>query len=154
MRRGVRLLTVASLAAMLGDAGATSYVRKPTMEDLGRVWIGTVPKGILEFFRLELNKEGAGLLTVQYLPQEPAVAYRVSRTSLSGYDVSFALEPLEKGAEPIYLRGQATPGDLDLEVGGVTGKWKRPVFLEDEATFMARLKAVTDRAQTWRAQHK
>ena len=151
MRRILRVLTVASLVAMTGDADATTYVRQPTMDDLAQVWIGTVPKGILEFFRLELNKEGAGLLTVQYLPQEPAVAYRVSRTSLSKYAVRFVLEPLEKDAEAIYLRGQATPGHLDLEVGGANGNWKRPVFLEVEATFMARLKAVTDRANKWHA---
>jgi len=146
MTRILRLTLLVAMLMTAGAAGATKYVREPTMEDLAQVWIGTVPKGILEFFRLELDDKGVGLLTVQYLPQEPARAYRVRRTTLAKYEVRFVLEPLGADAEPVYLRGQAIPGSLDLEIGGTNGNWKRPVFLEVEGTYLARLKAVTDAA--------
>jgi len=115
MTRILRLTLLVAMLMTAGAAGATKYVREPTMEDLAQVWIGTVPKGILEFFRLELDDKGVGLLTVQYLPQEPARAYRVRRTTLAKYEVRFVLEPLGADAEPVYLRGQAIPGSLDLD---------------------------------------
>ena len=139
-------LFLATLALGVALPVAAKPIRQPTMADLAQVLIGSQPKGILEFFRLELDKEGVGLLTVQYLPQNPAVAYRVLKTSLSKYRVVFVLAPIDKAAEPIYLRGDAYPGTLDLEVGDPKGSWKREVFLQTEQSVLARLKAVTDRA--------
>jgi len=140
-----RTLLLASLALVVALPVAAKRIRQPTMADLAQVWIGGPPKGI-EFFRLELDKEGVGLLTVQYLPHHPAVAYRVLKTSLSKYRVTFVLNPLESGAEPIFLRGEAYPGTMYLEVGNPKNNWKRDIFLETEQSVLARLKAVTDRA--------
>ena len=140
------MVFLATLALGVAVSVAAKPVRQPTMADLAQVWIGSEPKGILEFFRLELDKEGVGLLTVQYLPQNPAVAYRVRKTSLSQYRVTFVLTPIDRGAEPIYLRGDAYPGTLYLEVGDPKGNWKRDIFLQTEQSVLARLKAVTDRA--------
>ena len=141
------LSLIATLVLGASLSVADKPVRQPTMADLARVWIGREPRSTLIFFRLELNTEGVGLLTVQYLPDQQAAAYRVSKTSLSKYQVAFVLSPVDEGAEPLYLRGEAIPGLLSLEVGyPKKGGLKTDILLKDEQGFMARLKAVTDRA--------
>ena len=138
-------LLLAALAFGLALPIAAKPVRQPTMADLAQVWVGGRPTGA-EFFRLELDAQGLGLLTVQYLPGRPAVAYRVLKTSLSKYKVEFVVDPIDDEAEPIFLRGEAYPGTLYLNVGGRKGSWKRDIILRTEKSVMAQLKAVTDRA--------
>jgi len=128
------------------DADASKRVRRPTMEDLATVWVGGSPSS-LEFLRLDLGVQGTGLLTVQYLPTEPARAYRVTNTVLAEYRVNFRVAPAETAAEAIYLRGTAIPGQLMLEIGGTTNKWKRQVELEPISRLMARIQAVTKKAE-------
>ena len=133
---------------MASWAFATTRVREPKLSDLATAWLGGVPHGILEYFRLELDSEGRGLLIVQYLPQSPPRAYRVLATRLKEYAVEFELQPDDIDAERIWLRGHATPSDLDLEVGGIDGDWKRKIFLEREDRVLARIRVVTDYAAT------
>jgi len=138
-------LFLTSLALVGALPVAAKPIRQPTMEDLAQVWIGGRPQGS-EFFRLELDKEGVGLLTVQYIRGHPAVAYRVIKTSLSKYKVEFVVDPIDRDAEPVFLRGEAYPGSLYLNVGAPKGTWKRDIFLQTEKSVLAQLKAVTDRA--------
>ena len=137
---------LATLALGIALPYAAKPIRQPTMADLAQVWIGSQPRDGSPFFRLELNKEGVGLLTVQYSPNHPAVAYRVLKTSLSKYKVEFVVDAIDKDAEPIFLRGEAYPGSLYLDTGAPKGTWKTDIFLQPEKEVMAQLKAVTDRA--------
>ena len=143
-------LFLASLALVVAVPVAAKPMPQPTMADLAQVWLGGPPKGI-EFLRLELDKEGVGLLTVQYLPHHPAVAYRVLKTSLSKYRVVFMLVPIDEKAEPIYLRGEAYPGTMYLKMGDPKGTWKRDILLQTEQSVLARQKAVSDRASDERS---
>jgi hypothetical protein len=87
---------------------------------------------------------------VQYLPDEPAVAYEVTRTALEKYHVDFQLRPVDQLAEPIYMRGQAVATQMKLEVGGTSLEWSRSIVLDPRSAVMARLKAVTERAEEYR----
>jgi len=105
----------------------------------------------LELLRLELDAQGVGLLTVQWLPGQPAQAYRVPRTSLKDYDIEFVVHPIDPDAAPMYLRGRATRGLLDLRAGGKNPDWERRFVFEPLADLTARLDSVNQRAERLRS---
>lgn len=149
--RSIRKATVIGLVLSVGlcvsDALASKKVRQPTSSDLATVWVGGAPGDPLEYFRLELDTNGAGILTVQYLPGKPAVAYKVLATSLSGYRVSLETEPVDDGAQPVQVRGEAIPGLLRLQVGARAPDWTRDIQLQRYDQLLERIRAVTERAQ-------
>jgi hypothetical protein len=136
------LIAVVVIASYGGEAAAKK-IPPPTLSDLVGVWLGG---GDLEYFRLELREDGTGSLAVQYLPREPAVAYAVTSTKLSGYKVAFSVTPIDADAESIFLRGEGTSRSLSLQVGGTNGYWDRSLLLERDAIVKARIHAVEDRA--------
>ena len=142
-----------AILLMASPASATKPVPPPTMNDLAHVWIGTSIRGILDFFRLEVSDKGVGTLTIQYLPDEPAVAYQVTKTTLTGFTVVFSVKPIDKEAEPLLLRGHASATGLDLEASEPVGGWRLAVFLQREENILGRLKAVTDRAARLRSRN-
>jgi hypothetical protein len=86
-------------------------------------------------------------MTVQFLPQHRPSAYRITATRLHEYSIAFDIEPADRESEPIYLRGSATPGSLELKMGGAARlKWERELFLETEEAVLGRIKAVSERA--------
>jgi len=123
---------------------ASKRPRVPTMQDLATVWVGG---NELEYLRLEVSESGIGVLTIQDLPHAPAHAYRVTRAVLHEYRVNFAVEPAEPKAEPITVGGTVGAGRLELRIAGRTLDWKRSIVLERLSDLMARLDAVTKRAQ-------
>lgn len=135
--------------AMTTGAEASKPVKVPTLKDLATVWVGGSEFNA-EYLRLDLTESGTGLLTIQYLRGNPARAYDVTGTTLQKYRVTFELRPAEPDAEPIYLRGEAIPGRLELEVGGTSGEWKRPVVLAPLSVLMEQVEAVSKRAQGMR----
>lgn len=139
------LLLSVSLVAV--DALASKKLRQPTRNDLATVWVGGEPGDPLEYFRLELDANGAGILTVQYLPGKPAVAYRVLATSLSGYDVTLDIKPVDDAAQPLQVRGEAIPGLLRLQVAGRAPDWTRQIQLQRYDQLLERIRAVTERAE-------
>ena len=149
-RSGMRgrnvLMVVLTLVLVSAGAAASKRVRVPTTKDLATVWVGASPMSV-EYLRLELTESGKGILTVQYLPEHPARAYRVTRTTLTKYRVVFEVQPVEPDAAPIYLRGDAIPGHLELEMGGTNPDWKSPVVLEPLPDLLDRIEAVTRRAR-------
>jgi len=128
------------------DTLASKKPRPPTRADLASVWVGGEPQDPLEYFRLELDENGAGILTIQYLPGKPAVAYKVAATSLSGYAVSLDVEPIDAGAQPLQVRGEAVPGLLRLQVTGRAPDWKLHIHLQRYDKLLERIRAVTERA--------
>jgi hypothetical protein len=143
-------LSRVALVAILGLSGhtrATSLIRVATMDDLAQVWVGgATPDPLALFCRLELNKEGTGLFTMQWGDRSPALAYRVSKTSLTAGSVEFALVPIGTQAS-VSLGGMALPSRLDLKLGTADPKKEKvALVLQTEAAFTARLKGVTERA--------
>ncbi len=150
----MKRLSTFALAAILGlsgDASATSVIKLATMGDLAQAWIGT---DFEVFCRLDLDKQGRGLFTMQWQTDSPALAYRVSKTSLStsvnsaGDNLEFVLVPIGSTTQPIYLSGYALPSSIRLSIGKSSNpkRYKVVVGLHSEAWFTARLKAVTERA--------
>lgn len=148
---GIPRATVIGLLLTVGpsatDALASKKPRQPTRSDLATVWVGGEPEEPLEYFRLELDANGTGILTVQYLPGKPAVAYRVLATSLSGYAVKLDLDPVDDGAQPLQVRGDAVPGLMRLQVAGRAPDWTRHIQLQRYDQLLERIRAVTERAE-------
>ena len=132
-------------AALCDSEAAAKKIPPPSLATLAGSWLGGSDGG-LEYFRLELRENGAGNLVIQYLPGNPAVAYLITSTSLSGYTVTFSVKPIDADAEPIFLRGEANSYRLSLEVGGTDGNWDRSLLLEHDAVVKERIRAVEDRA--------
>ena len=147
VRRALGFIVLLTLGS---QSGATTYPRKPTMQDLAQAWIGIGPSGY-EVYRLELNMDGTGILTSTWNGSPGTMAYRIASTSLSEYKVAFILIPADAKQAPPYLRGQATPGRLDLEIGERKSEWKTRMYFHTEARLLASLKALTDRAGAERA---
>lgn len=143
----VAILCVLSLSSTTEPA--SKKVRQPTREDLATVWVGGCG-GSLECYRLELDIRGIGLLTVQDFPDGPVAAYEVARTALSGYAVTLETTPIE-AAEPLQIRGEATPTSLRLEVRGRAADWTRRVELQRYERLLERINAVTGKAAAVRA---
>jgi hypothetical protein len=118
------------------------------MDDLSTVWVGET---LGEYFRLQIDPNGTGLLTAQWIVGKPAKAYRVTQTNLSERRVGFLLESLDDPNESLYLRGTACRGLLDLQVGSNSPKWKLEVTLQPHTRLMERLQAVTRRADEYAA---
>ena len=129
------------------DALASKKVRPPTRSDLATVWVGGEPGDPLEYFRLELDTNGVGILTVQYLPGKAAVAYRVLATSLSEYSIKLDVESVDAGAQPLEVRGEAIPNLLRLHVAGHAPDWTRQIQLQRYDKLLERIQAVTERAE-------
>jgi hypothetical protein len=147
MSKTTAVVLMASLL-FVGASAATTRVRQPSMDDIGIVWVGGDSLAATQMYlRLALEPDGKGLLTVQYLPGEQAVAYRVSRTILQKYEVTIEAQPIDPLAEPIYLRGEATPAHLQLRIGSASRKWERDVSLQPYSDLMNRLRVVTERAE-------
>jgi hypothetical protein len=123
---------------------------------LGGAWLGT-SESQGEYFRVEIDNSGKGVLTVFSLAGSsgPARAYEILSTTLSGYSISLELRPIVQG-EPVFASGSADEIGLRLEVSGMNGTWTEKVILEPESEVLARINAVTRRAQEFksRAQSK
>lgn len=128
-------------------AHASKKVRQPTLSDIATVWVGGEPEDPLEYFRLELDANGTGILTVQYLPGKPAVAYRVVETSLSGYAIRLDIKAVDSNAQPLQAQGAAMPGILRLHVTSNALDWKRDVQLQRYDQLLERIRVVTERAE-------
>jgi len=120
------------------------------MAQLATVWVGSEAGGAIgDYFRLELDEQGRGVLTVHWLPGESAQAYEVRAYSLKKYDIELSLEPADPDAEGIYLRGTAVPYRLQLEVGGKGLNWKRRIALDRGSELLEQLKITKDRADRY-----
>jgi hypothetical protein len=133
------------MVACLLVVAAPKPVRAGDVDYLANVWVGGHP-AINEFFRLEVGPDGTGRLMIQYRRSQPARAYRITATQLEERQVEFTVEPTEKLAKPIYLKGTAIPDRLSLEFGSPTGEWRQRVELLPLAILNERIEAVSKRA--------
>ena len=136
---------VITLILFCSSAIATTVVPPATLGDLQGAWLGG-SEANSEYFRLEIDPNGKGVLTVQSASAEHAEAYEVLATQLAKYTVKFELRPIS-GAEPMYFRGTADAAGMELEAGNVEHRWHRKVVLEREREVLSRIEAVTKRAR-------
>ena len=115
------------------------------MADLAKVWVGASDSGVHDFYRIELDEEGKGMLTSTWSPDGPATAYRITKTTLSKYKVEFVVVPIDTRAGPVRLRGTAVSSSMVLEIGD--GDWKSTIRMQSEVALRGKLKAVEDRAK-------
>ena len=137
----VLLLVIASVPCK-----ARSMAPPAQLPDLATAWLGGAPRPVVEYFRLELDDSGKGILVVQWLPKNPPRLYEVSIARLEGYDIEFDVRPVDSNAQAIFLRGTATTHALDLEFGDIERNWKRKIYLEREDQVLERIRMVIERA--------
>lgn len=142
------LLSCVALLLSAGIVSADKRPRLPTMSDLATVWVGEAAPTSLEYFRLELRPGGSGVLTVQYLSDTPAVAYRVMSTTLDSYRIDFRLDPIDLESEAIEVSGEMGIR-LRLNVRARNGKWRRLVTLTPAEALIKRIGAVSARAEEY-----
>jgi len=144
----MKLTKIASAGLLALFAGTSADAHKvippPTMADLATTWLGGEQAG-LEYVGLRLAADGTGSMAIQYLPQQPAEAYRITKTKLDKYKVVFEVTPAGASAEAIYLRGTAISNRMVLELGGTKVDWKRSILLERREAVIARIEAVDTR---------
>src|SRR5262249_16953778 len=116
------------------------------------VWVGG--ETLEEYFRLQINPDGAGLLTAQWLVGKAARAYTVTGTTLSNRRITFHLESADDRSESLYLGGMAWRGLLQLQVGSNSPKFEQDITLQPQAQLIERLKAVTQRAEKYEARNQ
>jgi hypothetical protein len=141
------LVVVLLLVGASVPCKARSPIPPAQLPDLATAWLGGAPRPVVEYFRLELDAAGKGILIVQWLPKSPPRLYEVSVARLKGYDVEFDVRPVDSNAQAIYLRGKVTILALDLEVGDIDRNWKRKIYLEREDEVLERIRMVTERAR-------
>ena len=141
-------LAVVVLLSANPRALATKSMVPPTLQNLSGVWIGGTVGNELEFLRLELDTVGKGVLTVSYVPDSPVRAYYVRSVNLDKFAMKCELVPADSDSEPVFLRGRFSYSQMDLEIGGLSVKWKRQVYLRSQDTFMKRLKQLEDRSKS------
>ena len=125
------LLIVLLLSITSVPCEARSKIPPAQLPDLATAWLGGAPRPVVEYFRLELDDSGRGTLVIQWLPKNPPRLYEVSIARLKGYDIEFAVRPVDSNAQAIYLRGTATILALELEFGDIERNWKRKMDLGD-----------------------
>lgn len=143
--RLAKILSMVLMVLLAGTAaGACEVVPPPRLAYLAKIWVGGEPGGGV-FLGLRLAADGTGAMAIQYLPQQPAKAYKIAKTTLDGYNVLLEVVPAEADAEAIYLRGTAISARMELEIGGTTLDWKRSILLEPREKVIQRLAAVDTR---------
>ena len=87
------------------------------------MWIGFGNDGI-QCARLQLNEKGVGTLVLNFAPNYPAKAYRVSASDLRNETLLLTLTPIDPDPDGIAVTGTATRFRLDLRIRGTTGSAK------------------------------
>ncbi len=126
----------------------------PERKSFAGVWQG-FSQDQLEFARLELNENGTGLLAISFLPTSPPEKYFVTKWTLKDFQVEFAIEPAEPGAEPVALENVIL-GLEDLEcvlrpVHG--GDWSRKMTLFNEKALQERSERARKALEPFRKHH-
>ena len=120
----------------VGFLFADSRVQPPAKSSVIGAWVG-FDQDRLFFCRLELSAKDTGLFATTFV-NNPARLYAVSAWKLDGFKLEISLDPIDKEAEPIFLKGDVEHPQLTLEFGGKNGEWKRKLVLFDEREFRTR----------------
>ena len=141
-----RLFALALSALLLLSSVSASAIKvlpAPSLEQLAGAWIG--PDDSIAYFRVEIDKSGRGLLVIQEDSHDRNLSlYKIKSTKLSGYLISFQLQPIKKADPTITLSGEASFGELQLIRRGVNhgNKWQNKLVLERENQLLPRIQAV------------
>ncbi|MGH9734966.1 MAG: hypothetical protein ACRD8A_10305 [Candidatus Acidiferrales bacterium] len=129
------------LAAGLPTGSATATAKKavpPTTKDLVGAWIG-FDSDELTFTRLELRSNGTGFCARvspadTILHSEGVHVYRVTKWSVSGWNIEIHASPLSNAFSIGYIKGRTHLDSLALTIGGPeNGGWKESLLLQPES---------------------
>jgi hypothetical protein len=142
--QGKRLAILCTILLLVSVAFlfAKSYARPPAREEFIGAWQG-YSESHLEFARLELDEDGTGFLAISYLPQSPAVAYRVTNWLQRGFVLDISAMPADPDAEAVTFRDvRYGIESISLELLGKG--WDRKMTLFSEARFQKRTSDASD----------
>ena len=150
------LLTALAILLAIGAScrvTATSMAPYAKLPELAGVWVGAGTGG--EYFRLELDKKGIGLLVInEDVAVEDISIYEVTATKLKEYSVSFELKPTGE-AEPVTLSGDTAGYDMNLVRRGVgEAHWSSQVELQPEDFLLENLESVRKASVRFRSENK
>ncbi len=146
---------VAAILFLAVPASALEPFPPPTVTSLAGVWVGPGAQGA--YFRLELNKQGHGLLVIQSVFGNSITYYKVKGVVLNGYyKCSFKLVPVRSANPTVSLHG-ICKGDMHLVRSGTNPdngyKWQYKATLQREKPLLRRLHAVKQASKRFRATH-
>ncbi len=126
---------------------AMGHAKAANVPDVAGAWIGKAQEST-EFLRVEFGNTGHGILTIQVRAGDVPSAYEVKAVEVSGNNMSFTLAAMPN-ATAISLKGTIVNDVIVFEFGD--GHWKRKVLAERQDQILARIDAVTKRAQAFRS---
>jgi len=125
----------------------------PDPAELLGAWVG-FEKDVMYFCRLDLTRDGRGYCSFTYFDDPPKL-YEVKAWSLDGFVLDITLSPVDKGAEPIHIRGQANHRMMLLEFGGVEKlSWKRQMTLVKDTDLAEKNKQAKERIEKQKSSTK
>ncbi len=131
---------------------ADKPVPPPSRAQVLGAWSGYTDH--LDFLRLELDDDGTGFLCVGWVGDAKPDLYRVQAWRYSDWKVTLATQPIDKGAEPVYLTNIICGyEELKCEFGGTAG-WHRKATLIGEREWIRRSKPLEHRIETIRREKK
>lgn len=137
------------VAAFVLLAHATIPTKPPTIAELSTVWVGWANP--IHYLRLDLFVDGSGLFCFYDRFTHRADLYAVTSWKLKGYDLTFALTPVDLDADPLTLKGTAAGGSLKLEVGdGRKHGYRAKCSLEEEQSIESVMRIAKQRMQVYR----
>jgi hypothetical protein len=147
MRTRLSLLCgVLAIVALLGPQTRSGLAQDkmatpPTAKELAGVWIG-FDNDELTFTRLDLRADSTGFCARvspadTILHDQGVHVYRISKWSVSGWDIEIQMSPVSNATAIGYVKGQIGLASLRLTIGGSeNGGWKEEPFLHPEARIM------------------
>jgi hypothetical protein len=141
--RGLTILCASLLLVSVAVVFARSLAQPPAREAFIGAWQG-YSKSHLEFARLELDDNGTGFLAISYLPQSPAVAYRVTNWVQRGFNLDMTAIPAGPDAEAVTFRDiRYGIESISLELRG--NGWDRKMILFSEVKLQKRTSDASER---------
>src|ERR1041385_7533042 len=104
VRASAIILSLFCSCAFASPGDILTVLPPPAVTDLQGAWLGGSDENKEEYFRLDVDRDGKGMLTFQYAPEERPAVYEVLSAQLTEYTIEFQLRPIG-GDEPIYLYG-------------------------------------------------
>jgi hypothetical protein len=132
--QNIRLKVIGCACAMVALASfahAWIRVQEPTVSQLSTVWVGWATP--IHYFRLQLVGDGGGLCCSYDKFTRKAYLYSVVNWTLHHYDLALTLKPIDAEAGPLTMKGMATAGSLELELGdGHKNGWRAKTHFYEE----------------------
>ena len=125
------LFTTLACVMVVKVASEQDDLPPPDVRAVAGIWIG-IDEDNLKFYRLELEPGGKGYCSSCFV-DNPAKLYSIGRWSMERFAIKIDLVPIDKEAESIFMRGEASTSTMALQVGGTLIQWKKKLTMVKEA---------------------